>query len=447
MFPTAGVQENKGNQEVYFSSFEQLEKRLAGAHPAWLERIRREAIERFGDLGFPTPRDEDWKYTNIAPITKISFQPAAPNGLPRRELERSLAGISGPRLVFLDGRYCEEFSSLQALPHGVEAGSLAEALCSKNETLEAHLARYARYKDQAFAALNTAFLEDGAFLRVPDGAVLEEPIWIFYFSSRAGPARVSYPRNLILAGRQTQLAVVEVYSSLGPGVYLTNAVTELVAGEEAVIEHYKLQQESPESFHVGTLQVQQDRASSFSDHSVSLGSALVRNDVTVVLDGEGAECVLNGLYVAAGAQHVDNHTRIDHARPHSTSRELYKGILDGKAAGVFNGGIIVRKDAQKTDAKQSNKNLLLSEDAVINTKPQLEIWADDVKCTHGATIGQIDEEAVFYLRSRGIDRKAARNLLTYAFTNELLGRMKVEAVRGRLEGLVLARLSEAEPGN
>jgi Fe-S cluster assembly protein SufD len=253
---------------------------------------------------------------------------------------------------------------------------------------------------------------------------------------------MSHPRNLILAGEASQAAIVEVYAGDAGGNYFTNAVTELLAGETAVIEHYKLQQESQEAFHVATLQVRQQRSSNFAAHSVSLGGALVRNNVNAVLDGDGAQCTLNGLYLAGGRQHVDTHTVLDHAKPHCGSREYYKGILDGRSSAVFNGGIVVRKDAQKTDAIQSNKNLLLSKDAVINTKPQLQIWADDVRCTHGATIGQLDSEALFYLRSRGIGHDEARHLLTFAFANDVLGRMKLEELRAHLERQMFARLSK-----
>ncbi len=450
MFPTIGATASRENQEVYFSSFAELEKELAAGGPSWARQIRREAIERFGELGFPTTHDEEWQYTSVAPITRIPFQPAEYrlNGLTREELDRGpFAHLAGSRLVFLNGLYCGELSSLEALPEGVRAGSLAEALrteAARSGDLEQHLARYAGYQDHAFVALNTAFLRDGAFLQIPKGTVVEQPIYLLFLSTRGERPAVSHPRNLILAGRDSQASLVEGYFSWGQEAYFTNAVTEIVVDENAVIEHYKLQMESDRAFHVATLQVLQERSSSFTDHSVSLGGALVRSDVNVVLDGEGSDCLLNGLYLATGTQHVDNHTKIDHAKAHCNSRELYKGILDGSSSGVFNGGIIVRKDAQKTDAKQSNKNLLLSEDAVINTKPQLQIWADDVRCTHGATIGQIDPDAIFYLRSRGLDRKAARDLLTYAFTNDLLSRMKVEALRARIEAELFARLSQEQ---
>jgi Fe-S cluster assembly protein SufD len=272
---------------------------------------------------------------------------------------------------------------------------------------------------------------------IPKGKVVAEPIHLVFVSTSPGGPTVSHPRNLVLAGVNSQATVVERYVGLG-GVYFTNGVTEIVAAENAVLDHYKVQQEGTEAFHVAMQQVRLGRSSNFASHSIALGGGLVRNDVNAVFDAEGGECTLNGLYLAAGRQLIDNHTRIDHARPHCASHELYKGILDGQAQGVFNGKIYVHPDAQKTDAKQTNKTLLLSEDAVINTKPQLEIYADDVKCTHGATIGQLAEEAIFYLRSRGLGRAEARSLLTFAFANDIISRIKVEPLRARLEATLLA---------
>jgi Fe-S cluster assembly protein SufD len=380
----------------------------------------------------------------------------------------------------VNGRYSPALSSFGSLPDGVKAGSLATALNADPAAVEPHLARHAGYHDHPFVALNTAFIQDGAFVSIPKGRVVERPIHLLFVSTtsfggahdrpasilrqdsgqaqlsagfdpstrlraglaqdRRGKAIVSHPRNLILAGDDSQAMIIESYVGLNNALYFTNVVTEIVAGDNAVVAHYKLQRESEEAFHISTVQVSLSHNSNFSSHSIDLGGALVRNDVNAVLDGQGIECVLDGLYMVAGRQHVDNHTRIDHVKPHCSSRELYKGVLGGRSRGVFNGKIYVHKDAQKTDAKQTNKNLLLSEDAVINTKPQLEIYADDVKCTHGTTIGQLDQEAIFYLRSRGIDLEAARGLLTYAFASEMIGRIKVEPVRAQLEHLLLARL-------
>ncbi len=407
--------------------------------PPWLERIRRTASERFAGLGYPTSRLEDWKFTNVGPIANTDFHPAPPVSDLRPESLASLpfGDLGCSRLVFVNGQFVPRLSSL---PQEVRAGSLAEAL----PALEPHLGRYARFEDQAFVALNTASLNDGAFVEVPKGVVLDKPIQLLFVTvTNAVPVKTQ-PRSLILVGRGAQASFIETYLSLGESLHFTNAVTELVLSENAVVEHSKLQLENPQSFHIGTVQARQDRSSSLVCHNMALGGALLRNDVNSVLDAEGAECWLQGLYVAGGKQHVDNHTTLDHAKPHCSSRELYKGILDGRASAVFNGKIIVRKDAQKTDSKQTNKNLLLSEDATINTKPQLEIHADDVKCTHGATIGQLGEEALFYLRSRGIPLPDARAMLTYAFAGDLLGRVQYEPLRAGLDHLLLDLLRRGQ---
>jgi Fe-S cluster assembly protein SufD len=321
------------------------------------------------------------------------------------------------------------------------AGSLAGALRSDAKLVEPHLARYARFEQNAFTALNTAFAEDGAFVYLPDGTSLKGPIHLLLLSTVPGEATVSHPRNLIVVGANSQVSLIESYVGLEGGAYFTNAVTEISAGERSVIEHTKLEREGREGFHIATLDVHQGRGSSFVSSSIATGGALVRNDINVLFNGEGGDCTLNGLYVTGGDQHIDNHTSIDHAKPHCTSRELYKGILDGKSRGVFNGKIIVRKDAQKTNAHQTNKNLLLSQHALVNTKPQLEILADDVKCSHGATIGQLDEEALFYLRTRGIGSEAARNLLTYAFASDIVSRIKIQPIQCQLDLMLLRSLS------
>jgi len=408
--------------------------------PRWIQQVRQEAAERFAALGYPTSQLEEWKFTSVAPIARIPFQPAPRdgNGVNAAALERvALADLGCPRLAFVNGWFSPALSRLGSLPSGVRAGSLAEAIEGGEPALEQRLARYAGFQDHAFVAFNTSVLGDGAFIEISRGAVVETPIQLLFLSAASGAPAVSHPRNLILAGRGSQASIIETYLSLTDQVHFTNVVTEIELGENAVIEHYKVQQENKRSFHVATLQARQNRSSSLTSHSVSLGAAIARHDLNSRLDAEGAECILNGLYAVGGAQHVDNHTTLDHAQPHCSSRELYKGILDGRSAAVFNGKIIVRQDAQKTDSKQTNKNLLLSEDAAINTKPQLEIYADDVKCTHGATIGQLGDEALFYLRSRGIAREEARALLTYAFASELIGRLKVEPLRARLDSLVL----------
>jgi Fe-S cluster assembly protein SufD len=408
----------------------------------WLDRLREEGIRRFSELGFPTTRDEEWRFTNVAPVARVPFRPASgPAAVDPALLDRMLFP-GGCRLVFVNGRYASKLSSArEALPGGVYAGGLAEALRGGDPTLELHLARHAPFQNQPFVALNTAFLEDGAYVQVPKGVVVEQPVHLVFVTTASGDPAVAHPRNLIVAGAHSQLTVTETYIGLGDQAYFTNAVTEIAAGEDAVVDHYKLQFEREQAFHIASLHADQARGSNFSSHSISLGGALVRSDANIVLS-EGSEGTLNGLYLAGGTQHVDHHTAIDHAEPHADSHELYKGILDGHASAVFNGKIIVRKDAQKTDSKQTNKNLVLSEDAVINTKPELQIWADDVRCTHGATIGQLDAEALFYLQSRGIGRENARDLLIYAFARDIIDRVKVASMHDRLERLLFEKLHE-----
>jgi Fe-S cluster assembly protein SufD len=425
-------------QNRYVESFAAFEAEAAGKGQSWLRPIRRAAIARFAELGFPTTREEDWRFTNVAPIAQTAFTLAGEGRDPaRQDLEPfEFPGVTWPQLVFVNGRYAPGLSRLAPLPEGVTVSSLAHALTTSREIVEGHLAQYADYHNDAFTALNTAFMEDGAFVHIPRGTVLETPIHVLYVSTATPAPTLSHPRNLIVAGDNSQATVVEDYVSLGGEVYFSNGVTEVVAGGSAVLSHYLIERESVRAFNVSTLRVQQGRSSSVTSHSVLVGGALVRNNVHPVLAGEGGDCLINGLFMATGRQHMDNYMRVEHASPHCDSRQFYHGILDGASRGVFHGRIVVHKDAQKTDAKQTNRNLLLSEDAQIDTKPQLEIYADDVKCTHGATIGQINEEAVFYLRSRGIAKNAARALLLFAFADECLRRMKVEPVRRHLEGLV-----------
>jgi len=452
----------KEKADAYFANFAALQKKLAGRDPAWLAGMRKAAIDCFAELGFPTTKNEEWKYTSVAPIARTAFEPA-PSDVGLRAVERrrhntNAQHLVAARLTFVNGRYLKELSSTAALPPGVKVTSIAAALAGNGSTaalLERHLARYAKFDDRAFVALNTAFIEDGAFIEIPKDTVLDNPIYLTFVSApKSGRPVVSHPRNLILVGNGAQASFVEVHRGVDTppeasnlefgGVYFTNAVTEVVAGENAKVEYARIEQESAQAFHVATLQFQQERSSVVHSTSIQFGGALVREEVKAVLGGEGAENTLNGLYIIGGRQHVDNHTTIDHAKPHCGSRELYKGVLDGASTGVFNGKIIVRKDAQKTDSKQSNKNLLLSEDSVINTKPQLEIYADDVKCTHGATIGQIDADALFYLRSRGIGVNEARALLTQAFASDVIDKIKFAPLREHLKDALRARLAEAQ---
>lgn len=422
-------------KEHYRVAFERFESEAVRNGGSWTYPLRKAAIDRFAEAGFPTSRDEDWKYTNVAPIAKLCFERApVPSGVTLKAFD--FQKLAKNRVVFVDGHFWEALSSVHGLPNGVRAGSLLRALTDHTAEVEPHLGRHASYRDHAFVALNTAFMEDGAFVYIPRGQVVEEPIHLLFLSTSSEQPSVSYPRNVIVVDSDSEVKIIESYLGIDDGVYLTNGVTEVVAGENAVIDHCGLVREGQKAFHVGTLQAHLGRNSNFTTRSITLAGALVRNDVNVLLDGEGIECILDGLYLGSGEQHIDNHTRIEHIKPHGTSRELYKGILDGKARAVFNGKIIVHKDAQKTDAKQTNKNLLLSEAASVDTKPQLEIFNNDVKCSHGSTIGRLEEDAVFYLRSRGIDLEGARDLLTYAFASEVIRRIKVESVRAGVDDFV-----------
>ena len=434
-------------QERYLECFAEFEKGAPANGQSWLRPIRRAAIARFSELGFPTTRDEDWRFTSVAPIAQTPFRLTRDERVkltPRALEQFAFPGLDCSRLVFVNGRYAPGLSALRPLPDGVKLASLAQALAADRDLLEQHLARYADYHHDAFSALNTAFMEDGAFVYIPRGVVLQEPVHLLYVSTATAAPTMTHPRNLIVAGEESQATVVEDYVSLGGEVYFSNVVTEVVVGGSSVLSHYLIERESTQAFNVSTLRVQQGRSSSVTSHTVLLGGALVRNNVHPVLAGQGGDCLINGLFMATGRQHMDNYMKVEHASPHCDSRQFYHGILDGRSRGVFHGRIIVHKDAQKTDAKQTNKNLLLSEEAQIDTKPQLEIYADDVKCTHGATIGQLNRDAIFYLRSRGIPEESARALLLFAFAGESLQRMKVEPIRKHLEGLVTQWLPQGK---
>ncbi len=437
----------KQETQTYLAHFEELEKRGGGNGSLPLSSLRREAIGRFVALGFPTLKHEEWKYTNIAPIARVPFQPAGRDERAVTEHDlKPFGDVARCRLVFVNGHFAPHLSSdVSQLPLGVKAGSLADVLRSDNAVVEAHLAQYADYSNHTFVALNTALMEDGAFVHVSRNQVVEEPIHLLFITTADGKPSVSHPRNLVVLDENSQATVVETYigsvrAATEGCSYFMNAVTELVAAGNARLDHIKIQGENEAAFHIATVQAQLSRSSTMTSFSISVGGALVRNDINAVLGGEGSEVTLNGLYVVKGTQHVDHHTLIVHAQPHCPSHELYKGILDDKATAVFNGKIYVRPGAQKTDAKQTNQNLLLSQEATINTKPQLEIYADDVRCTHGATVGPLDADALFYLRSRGISADEARALLTYAFASDIFSRIKAEPLRTRLEELLFMRL-------
>jgi Fe-S cluster assembly protein SufD len=434
------------SRHPFLHSFAETERALALSDPAWLRSLRQASAERFESLDFPSHRLEAWRTTNVAKLAAVGFGPA-----PRRDQETD-AGclpalarleLGGPRLVLLDGRHAPGLSSTTDLPAGVWAGSLSSALREIPERVEHHLKHHSPQEAPAFVALNGALVEDGAVVIIPEGVVLEQPIHLVFASTGGETPTATSPRTLIVSGKGSEASVVETYTGVGEQAYLVNAVTDAVVGDNATLNHYRIQLEGPSAYHISNSRSRQGRDSRYLHHNINLGGRLVRNDLMAVLEGEGGWCQLNGLNLTSGEQHVDNHTTLDHTKPHCDSRELYKGILSGRSRGVFNGRIIVRRDAQKTDAKQSNPNLLLSAGALANTRPQLEIYADDVKCTHGATIGRLDSEAVFYLRSRGMSEAEARGLLLEAFAGEVLQEIGPEPLQAYLRSVVAECLESA----
>ena len=432
----------------YLAQFEAFSGNGASSAPAWLREVRAAAIARFAELGFPTTRQEEWRFTSVKSIAETAFVlPASgPASDPSAaQLEHVFLPVaSACRLVFVNGRFSARLSST-APPRGVRAGSLAAPPAGEAEVVERHLTRHAGFTGSAFGALNTAFLRDGAFVHVPAGVDLDEPLQLLFLSVPAPAPTVSHPRNLVVVEAGARAAVVETYAGLGGGAYWTNAVTEVVVGDGAHLELVRVQREAEGAYHVATTHSVQGRDSVLRIHPMVFGAALARHDVTTVLDGPGGELILNGLYLLGGRQHADHHTVIDHARPDCQSHEYFNGVLDGAAHGVFSGRIIVRPGAQRTDSKQTNHNLVLSEEARADSQPQLEIYADDVKCTHGATLGPLDVKELFYLRSRGLSPAEARALLTYGFGAEILGRVRHARLREALDALVRSRLAEVGP--
>jgi Fe-S cluster assembly protein SufD len=432
---------------TYISDFEMFGRSASARRSDWLKSIREDAFAQFQQLGFPSTREDDWRYTNVAPISRVPFRRALsrPNGLTSAELSNFTFGeLEGCQLVFVDGAFSQKLSTLTTLPRGMRVRSMATALQKDRDRLEPYLAKLAGFDRNAFTALNTAFMSHGAFVYLTRGIIFNGIIHLLFLSTGHKKNSVTHPRTLIVAGEETRVSIVESHVGLEDGIYFTNAVTEIVAARNSTIEYHKIQRESRSAFHVASLHVLQERDTNFTSHSISLGGALARNDINIVLNAEGAESTLNGLYVTAEKQHVDNHTNIDHAKPNCRSRELYKGILDEQSTGVFNGKILVRMNAQKTSAKQTNKNLLLSDHALVNSTPQLEIFADDVKCTHGATIGHLDEDELFYMRSRGIDEVSARTLLTYAFASEILSAVRIKPIQCQIDLVLLTRLNRLQ---
>lgn len=437
--------ENKTDIKQYFiNQFDEFEKSLNGERSSDFHKVRKEAIGKFAELTFPTQKDEEWKYTNISSLLKHNFSPAVVKANVSSEtinkflfdkMEHSL-------LVFVNGNFSAELSKLIDIPKGVVIGSLAEALKNNNSVVKKHLGRYAENENYFFTTLSSAFTKDGAYIYVPDGKVVEDPIHIIFITKSGSEKILTQPRNLFVAGKNSQVTIIEHYVSDEDTVYFTNSVTEIVADENAIVDHIKLQEESNKAFHIARMEVDQERNSNFSSHLISHGAEISRNDFNAVFNDEGSECMLNGLFMIGDEQLFDAHTMIDHAKPHCNSHEHYKGILQDKSKGVFNGKVMVRRDAQKTNAFQQNNTILLSDDAVMNTKPQLEIFADDVKCSHGATIGKLNDEAKFYLKSRGIGEDAATAILIHAFASDVITSIKIPALRDYLEEIITKRFNQ-----
>ena len=409
--------------------------------PKWLRDLRHGAIAEFEARGFPTMKDEDWHFTNVAPIAERIFKPARKGGaVPDEVVSRLSHGQDWHTLVFVNGRL-DAVASHTGLPSGVTVRNLRDAIEGDDGILQRHLGKLASADSASFTALNAAFAYDGAVIRIAPDAAVQKPIHLLFISDARAEGTAVHTRNLVFAERHSQCTVIESYVSVGGDAYFTNAVTEVYMSDGARLSHYKLQTESRNAFHVGTIQVHQARGSRYESFSFATGARLSRTNVYTTLAGDAAEVVMNGLYMVDGAQHVDHQTRIEHVAPNCPSHELYKGILDGRSHGVFNGKVYVHPEAQKTDGKQSNNNLLLSDQARVDTKPQLEIFADDVKCTHGATVGRLDETALFYMRSRGIGPSEARRLLTYAFAADVLEKIELEPLREALEAQLLERFT------
>jgi len=426
-------------RECYLTDFERFSKSTGENGGSWLSGVRQAAIDSFSSRGFPSTKEEEWKYTNVEAIRRLDLRvPVTMPALAGAQRDAfSVGDWECEQLTFLNG-YLEPRKSV--IQHGTDVyvGGLAEAITQHRDWVEPHLAQHADYREHAFKALNTAFMMDGGAVYLGPDRCNDKPVHLLFLPSvHASESTIIHPRNLIIVGDNSSLALVESYAGTGQGVYCTNAVTEIVLGENSVLEHYRLQLEPSQAFHVGTVQVYQGRHSTYRSVLISAGAGLARIEVNVVLDGEGGQTELNGLYSATGKMHVDCRTRVEHRKPHTNSRELYKGILGGHSRGIFNGRVIVSKDAQKTDAQQANRNLVLSKDAEVDSKPQLEIFADDVRCSHGTTIGQLEEEELFYLRSRGLGVVEARQLLIHGFAGEILDSVRIEGLRTHLERTIL----------
>ncbi len=423
------------------ADFKTAEGRMNGEAKSAVHQVRQQALERFEALGFPTTRHEEWKYSNVKNLVNQAFDFNAKTDFTAADLElMPIPNLEGNILYFINGVYNAQLSSIVSPETELQIMTFAEAAKTQPELVEKYFNKYSDTQVNAFTALNTAFAQHGVFVHVPDNKVVEQPIILRFINDARNLNVASQPRNLIVVGKRSEVQIAEAFRSLGENASFTNAVTEFVVAEEANVHYYKIQNESDKSYHIGTTSVIQADKSVFTANTVTANGGFVRNNLNIKIDGEFVEANMFGLYIPNGKQHIDNHTVVDHAKPNSNSNELYKGILKDKSTGVFNGKIFVRQDAQKTNAFQSCKNVLLSEDASMNTKPQLEIWADDVKCSHGTTTGQLNEDALFYMQARGISKDSAKALLTVAFAQDVIDKFEIPAIKAYLEELITEKI-------
>jgi Fe-S cluster assembly protein SufD len=419
---------------MHHENADRFEQQAAADGATWLRDLRAAGLARFAEAGFPNRKQEEWRFTNVDAIAKAEYQ--LPPATHDRAALAAAAGFgfgsdAAVELFFVNGHYAPSISRVDGLPRGITVSRLVEAAAAE-PAARTHLARHASIEANPFVAFNTGFVRDGLFVHVAKGVTLEKPIHVIFYNTGA-ELTVTHPRVLVVADENAEASVVETYAGASGTAYFTNAVTEFVVAQDARVDHCKLQQESTAASHISTTQAQLGTAARFVSHSTTIGGLLTRNEVNVILAGERADATINGLVLLDGNRHCDNHTLLDHAAAHCPSHELYKHVLSGKSTGVFKGKILVRQDSQKTDSKQTSKTLLLSDDALMNSMPALEIYADDVKCTHGSTTGPMDEEQIFYLRSRGVGAESARHLMTYAFAADITRRIRVEPVRARIE--------------
>lgn len=442
--------ENKNEKQWYVDNFKSFEEKLNGEKKLFTHELRKEALQKFENINYPTLKDEEWKYTNISPIIKNNFTPAlnfVQDDISKQGIEKCFfTGFDHHRLVFVNGLYSEKLSDIKSLPKGAVIGSLRNAAETHPEIIKKYFSQITSINN-AFNALSGAFSLDGAFIYVPEGKVIEMPVQILYLNGNKNYPALSSPRNLIVAGENSRVNIIMNYYGVPDSIYFTNVTTEVNVDDSAVVNIYKVQNENENSFHIEKVDINQGRSTLFNHYSMTFGGAIVRNDINSKLSGGNAECHYYGLYLGRNKQHIDNHTFVDHAMPNCMSNELYKGILDDNSRGVFNGKIMVRQDAQKTNAYQSNKNILLSEKAVIDTKPQLEIFADDVKCSHGATVGHLDDTAYYYIRSRGVPSDLAKSMLIRAFANDVIESINITELKEQLNHMVFEHLHRVEISN